>query len=99
MGDITIWQSDGKVWTSSKGEKVEKMFLETCNGSMYNVESIKVFHINENGWPHRKDGPAIEGHNGTKHWFQNGFLHREDGPAIEWADGQKSWYINGKKIE
>ena len=31
---------------------------------------------------HRVDGPAIEGANGSKHWFQWGERHREDGPAI-----------------
>ena len=46
---------------------------------------------------HRIDGPAIEGANGYKSWFQNGERHRTDGPAIEWADGHKEWYLNGER--
>ncbi len=46
--------------------------------------------------PHREDGPAFEGSNGSKYWYLNGSLHREDGPAIVWWDGTKSWALNGE---
>lgn len=45
---------------------------------------------------HRKDGPAIEWYNGTKHWMINGKKHRKNGPAIEYSNGSKEWYKNGK---
>ena len=43
---------------------------------------------------HREDGPAVEGTDGDKAWYQNGKLHREDGPAVECANGHKAWYQN-----
>jgi hypothetical protein len=43
---------------------------------------------------HREDGPAVEGHNGSKEWWIDGKRHREDGPAYEGADGE-AWIING----
>jgi hypothetical protein len=54
----------------------------------------KLWH-NEVGQLHREDGPAVEGVNGTKIWYQNGQLHRGDGPAIKEANGSKYWYFNG----
>jgi hypothetical protein len=32
---------------------------------------------NEKGQYHRTDGPAVEGHNGTKAWWLNGMEHTE----------------------
>jgi len=49
---------------------------------------------NEKGQLHRLDGPAIEGSNGSKDWYQNGQRHRLDGPAFEGANGDKYWYQN-----
>jgi hypothetical protein len=46
--------------------------------------------------PHREDGPAFEGSNGSKEWKINGSRHREDGPAVVWWDGGKRWYLNGE---
>jgi hypothetical protein len=43
---------------------------------------------------HRVDGPAVEGDDGSKHWYVNGRRHREDGPATEEPNGRKFWYIN-----
>ena len=54
-------------------------------------------HRNEQGQRHRLDGPAVEGANGTKQWFQNGQLHRLDGPAVEYANGTKVWYQNDQR--
>jgi antitoxin component YwqK of YwqJK toxin-antitoxin module len=56
---------------------------------------------NKEGEYHRgNDKPAIEWHDGAKHWYINGKLHREnDKPAIEWESGKKEWYINGKFIK
>jgi hypothetical protein len=52
---------------------------------------------NSEGLLHREDGPAYEGANNIRMWYQNGQLHREDGPAIEWLDGTRSWYLNGQR--
>ena len=56
------------------------------------------YYYNEEGRPHRTDGPAIEYSNGTKVWYINGLRHRTDGPAIEWADGDKEWCLNGVRL-
>ncbi len=53
---------------------------------------------NSKGELHRLDGPAVEGEDGTKEWYQNGQLHREYGPAVEWSSGDKEWWINGKRF-
>ena len=46
-------------------------------------------YTNSSGQLHREDGPAIEYHNGNKHWYINGVRHRTDGPACEDSDGSK----------
>jgi hypothetical protein len=48
---------------------------------------------------HRENGPAVEGTDGSKHWWINGLRHREDGPASEYSNGIKEWFINGKRIK
>jgi hypothetical protein len=53
-----------------------------------------VEHRNEAGQLHRLDGPAIEGANGSREWYQNGLRHRLDGPAFEGANVDKWWYQN-----
>jgi len=53
------------------------------------------FWRNKENHLHREDGPAVEWHDGTKHWYINNKLHREDGPAVERFDGSKFWYLNG----
>ena len=50
------------------------------------------------GLPHREDGPAYVGANGTKIYHVHGDVHRIDGPAVEGADGTRYWYLNGKEI-
>lgn len=45
---------------------------------------------------HREDGPAWEGANGYKAWYQNDQLHRLDGPAEEDDKGNKRWWVNGE---
>ena len=46
---------------------------------------------------HRLEGPAVEGADGSKHWYVDDKLHRLDGPAIEEADGTKEWLVDGKR--
>lgn len=50
---------------------------------------------NEDGQLHRLNGPAYEGANGSKEWYQNGLAHRLDGPSIELVNGDKYWHIEG----
>ena len=52
--------------------------------------------FNESGNLHRIEGPAIEHHDGSNHWYLNGKPHREGGPAVEYADGSKFWHLNGE---
>jgi hypothetical protein len=62
--------------------------------SIINVGDI--IYLNSDNKRHRLNGPAIEGDDGTKIWYQNGKEHRLDGPSAEWNDGDKEWYINGR---
>lgn len=41
-------------------------------------------HFLRGSVPHREDGPAYEGRDGSEAWYQNGQLHRDpqDGPAV-----------------
>ena len=55
----------------------------------------RIEYYNSKGQKHRTDGPAVEYHNGDKHWYINDKRHREDGPAVEHSDVYKSWYLNG----
>ncbi len=59
----------------------------------------RIEYQNEQGHPHRTDGPAVEWKSGyfigEKWWYINGNRHREDGPAVEYTNGNKEWYLNG----
>jgi hypothetical protein len=48
------------------------------------------------GKPHRTDGPAYIGVNGTQEWYRDNKLHRTDGPAVIRADGTQEWYRDNK---
>jgi hypothetical protein len=50
------------------------------------------------GQPHRDDGPAISGADGTLEWYRHGRLHRADGPAYIDANGSEEWWIDGDEI-
>ena len=60
------------------------------------VYSDKTEWFNKEEQFHRLDGPAYEGSDGTKEWYQNGKRHRLDGPAVELSNGTKAWWIEGK---
>jgi hypothetical protein len=61
----------------------------------------RIEYRNEQGYLHRKDGPAriwTGGENkGEIEWIINGKYHREDGPAVEYSYGTKAWYLNGTR--
>jgi hypothetical protein len=61
----------------------------------YTVDKQGNKEWNQNGGPHRLDGPAIEYANGDKLWIQNCRLHRLGGPAVELADGTRMWIRDG----
>jgi len=44
--------------------------------------------------PHREDGPAYIGADGTQRWYLYGNRHRTDGPAVIRANGHLAWYLN-----
>ncbi len=50
----------------------------------------------EQGQPHRDDGPASIWPDGEQQWHQHGLLHRDGGPARTWPDGTQYWYQHGK---
>ena len=52
-------------------------------------------YYNNKGEMHREDGPAIEYHNGSRHWYRNNLMHRDGGPAVENANGYKEWWRDG----
>ena len=39
--------------------------------------SNRIEYLNEKGYLHRLDGPAIEGRNGYKAWYLNGIYYSE----------------------
>ena|ERR1022692_3671942 len=49
----------------------------------------------KDGCPHRLDGPAYEGNDGTRSWWVEGQRHREDGPAVVHPDGREEYWLNG----
>lgn len=55
-----------------------------------------VIYLDENGRPHREDGPAIIYKNGEENWYLHGRRHRVGGPAFTYADGSEKWYVNDK---
>ena len=79
-----------------------KYYVERCVHEGAQVGNDDVYGeyinwINDNGLPHREDGPVIEQENGYKMWYVNGRPHRLDGPAFEQADGYRAWYVNGQR--
>jgi hypothetical protein len=60
-------------------------------------KSGNVFHLDDEGEPHREDGPAIEWKSGSREWCWHGRLHREDGPAREMNDGTREWFYEGQR--
>lgn len=46
-----------------------------------------VKYLDEQGRPHRTDGPAVEFNNGSRIYYVHGVLGRNDGPAIIHANG------------
>ena len=55
-----------------------------------------IFHYNNQGQLHCKDGPAIIRVDGTKEWYFNGQRHRIGEPAFEGSNGAKSWWLFDK---
>ena len=53
-----------------------------------------VYYKRDSKIVHRKNGPAVFLHDGTRMWYQNDVLHREDGPAVE-GNNFESYWIEG----
>jgi len=60
----------------------------------YTKEDYYKLFFAEDHYVDRKDGPAVEWLDGSKHWYIDNRLHRLDGPAAEWADGTRGWWID-----
>ena len=54
-------------------------------------------YYNAQGQIHREYGPAVEGLDGYRAWYQNGKRHRADGPAVEYNDGSREWRQHGRR--
>lgn len=50
------------------------------------------------GHPHREDGPAYEGADGTQEWRVDGELHREGAPAVIREDGTTEFWEHGELV-
>ena len=48
--------------------------------------------LDDEGQPHREDGPAWIRSDGTQYWFNHGRYHFAHGPADLYADGRLRWY-------
>lgn len=55
-------------------------------------------HWLRGGLPHRTDGPAYEGDDGTTMWFRDGLLDRAGGPAVVHGDGQEEHWRAGVPV-
>jgi hypothetical protein len=52
----------------------------------------------DDGRPHREDGPSVTYPNGNTTWFLYGQVHREGRPAVVKCDGNNTWWVNGEKV-
>lgn len=59
---------------------------------------VKEVYVDESGFLHRCEEPAVIFSNGTKIYYWHGWLHRLDGAAKIEA-GKEYYYIEGKYIE
>lgn len=89
-------------WHDEEGRLRHK--LSTCPDSPYPPQAHREFWFDENGRPHREDGPALLIKDATdkvleEEWKQHGVFHRDDGPAETKAeaDGTRKqlWYRHG----
>lgn len=53
---------------------------------------------NDEGDPHREDGPAMIWNDGQLWWCINDTFHRTDGPAIYCPNKPGRWFINGNEF-
>jgi hypothetical protein len=60
------------------------------------VHEGDTYFLDEQGYLHNDDGPAVISRNGTKFWYKHGQMHRVGGPAIEYIDGSYTWYFKGQ---
>lgn len=80
---------DGELCSDSDNDAVELRVSilpnpDPAGGFDTSVDAPTGKHYLREGVPHRLDGPAYVGHDGSEVWFQNGELHRDiaDGPAL-----------------
>lgn len=70
---------------------IEKVYITTYRAGY-------IVWRGELGKYHRKNGPAVEGPNGTEDWYLNGRRHRDDGPAVIDPNGYAYYYLNGQMV-
>ena len=54
------------------------------------------YKVDENGYYHNINAPAVIYDNGDKYWYHHGRQHRTDGPAIEYYNGEVEYWVNGR---
>lgn len=57
----------------------------------------RIIFLDELGYKHCVNGPAVEFKDGYKAWYRHGIFHREDGPAIIDPEDGNFWYVNGQQ--
>lgn len=62
------------------------------------VEAPTGRHYLLDGRPHREDGPAYEGRDGTQEWRVDGMLHRDGAPAVIHDDGTEEFWEHGRLV-
>ena len=51
--------------------------------------------LDDKGYNHREDGPAVVYADGTQYWARHGRSHFAYGPAVLYDDGRLVWYEAG----
>jgi len=63
----------------------------------FKSENDTKFYLNDEGQPHRLDGPALEYSKGSKHWYINGNRHQNIDPSEDYSNGEKVWCFINKR--
>ena len=59
--------------------------------------SSTVRWIDDEGFYHREDGPAVVWDDGEQYWARRGRSHFAYGPSILYADGTLAWCEDGRE--
>jgi hypothetical protein len=77
-------------------KKLQRHFREQKKSAVTEKRVRCIRWLDDEGRPHREDGPAFLSVDGTERWYIHGKLHRADGPATTLSQGTQKWFHNGK---